>query len=173
MKKYIVALLAVLGMAGVASAQRFEFQGGYGGYTQMDATNMADNMNVNTAWGAATAGVNFRVNSSMRIGASYTFSTANYKDNAPGTVYYNVVLFSTMYDYYRAGGLNLYSHAAVGMDFSHMTSTNPHWSYNNSYFAYQVSPIGAEYYIGSGCKLFGELGFGAQGLLQIGVRVGL
>ena len=173
MKKVLLALVALLGFAGAASAQRFELQAGYGGYTQMDATDMSDGVHMNSAWGAMTAGVNFRVSPAMRIGASYTFSSATYKDHHPGNAFYHVILFGTMYDYYKAGALRLYGHAAVGLDFTHLSSSEPHYSYNNTYFAYQVSPIGADYYIGSGCKLFGELGFGAQGLLQVGVRVGI
>ena len=46
-------------------------------------------------------------------------------------------------------------------------------SYNKAYFAYQISPLGAEAQIARNVSLYGELGFGAQGLLQVGFRFGL
>ena len=41
---------------------------------------------------------------------------------------------------------------------------------NKGYFAFQVSPVCAEAAIANKVSLFGELGFGAQGLLQVGFR---
>ncbi|MDE6301230.1 MAG: porin family protein [Muribaculaceae bacterium] len=171
MKKTLLALVAVLGFAGAASAQDFQFQAGYGGYTQMDASNMAGGANVNTSWGAVTGGFTVRILPGMRVGASYSFSSASYKDNAPGNAYYHSVMFNVMYDYYRRGALTIYSHVGMGVDISHMST--PGYSFNKTYYAYQASPFGAEYNIGSGCNLFGEVGYGAQGLLQVGVRVKL
>ena len=79
MKKILTALFVMLGMAVTVQAQRAELQIGYGGYTQMDATNMCNGGNQNTAWGAVTAGVNFDVTSKFHLGASYTFSSSSYK----------------------------------------------------------------------------------------------
>lgn len=61
MKKFLISLAAVLGISMAASAQSPEIQVGYGGYTQMDATNMHKGGGVKNAWGALTAGVNFKV----------------------------------------------------------------------------------------------------------------
>ena len=46
-------------------------------------------------------------------------------------------------------------------------------SYNCTYFAYQFSPLGAHVSISPSWAIFGELGFGAQGLLQVGFRFNL
>ena len=42
MKKYILVLLAVLGLGFAASAQKAQLQIGYGGYTQMDGLGSPD-----------------------------------------------------------------------------------------------------------------------------------
>ena len=47
MKKLFLALIAAAGVAFGASAQSPEIQIGYGGYTQMDATDMHDGGSVN------------------------------------------------------------------------------------------------------------------------------
>lgn len=44
---------------------------------------------------------------------------------------------------------------------------------NKAYFAMQASPLGAEVNITRGLSMYGELGFGAQGLLQVGLRYNL
>lgn len=177
MKKILLAILTIAAFTGVASAQKFQIQAGYGGYTQMDALDMADGGHVKTAWGAVTGGFTYRVSPKVRLGATYTFSSANYSKPATASAYYHALLFNGFYDYYRQGDLKLYGHVGLGFDITHMSNgvqgRPDHWSYNQSYFAFQVSPLGAEYNIGSGCNLFGELGFGAQGLLQVGVRVNI
>ena len=75
MKKILLILCAVLGMAVSANAQA-QLQIGYGGYTQMDATDMHDGGSINNAWGALTAGVNFKVAPALKSSISeptYTF----------------------------------------------------------------------------------------------------
>lgn len=93
MKKYIIVLLAVLGLGFAASAQKAQLQIGYGGYTQMDATNMHDGGKVNTAWGALTAAVNFKVAPKFSLGASYTFSSSDYK-HFDANIYYHVIMLN-------------------------------------------------------------------------------
>ena len=73
MKRLLFILCAVMGIALGANAQRAELQLGYGGYTQMDATNMHDGGKVDNAWGALTAGVNFKVAPSFKMGVKNTF----------------------------------------------------------------------------------------------------
>ena len=62
MKKFLIALVAMFGITAGVSAQKTEVYASYGGYTQMDATDCHDGgPSVNTAWGALTAGVNFKI----------------------------------------------------------------------------------------------------------------
>lgn len=76
MKKILLALFTVLGITAAANAQPAEIHVSYGGYTQMDACDMHDGGKINTAWGAVTAGVNFKVAPKFWIGPSYTFHQA-------------------------------------------------------------------------------------------------
>ena len=46
-------------------------------------------------------------------------------------------------------------------------------SYNKTHVAYQIAPLAAEAAISNNLSLFGELGFGAQGLVQVGVKYNL
>lgn len=170
MKKYILVLLAVLGLGFAASAQKAQLQIGYGGYTQMDATNMHDGGKVNTAWGALTAAVNFKVAPKFSLGASYTFSSSDYK-HFDANIYYHVIMLNGRYDYYSNSIVTMYAHLGIGCDISHIS--NDEFSENKGYFAFQASPIGAEVGLNRNIALFGEVGFGAQGLLQVGFRFNL
>ena len=170
MKRIIFALLAVLGLAGAAQAQKAILYAGYGGYTQMDACDMHDGGKVNTAWGAVTAGVNFQIAPKLQIGPSYTFSSSSNK-HSDTNIYYHVIMLNGRYDYYRNSIVTLYGHLGVGVDISHISGD---WgSENKGYFAIQASPLGADAAISRNASMFAELGFGAQGLLQVGFRLRL
>lgn len=174
MKKYLLMLVTVIATAFASQAQKAEFYFGYGGYTQMDATNMHDDWHgVNTAWGAVTAGVNFRVLPKFWLGPSYTISSCTTKGGPEhSSILYNVVMMNGRYQYWNNRVVRLYAHVGLGVEISHM---KPKYAdpYNKAYFAYQFTPLGAEASIARGISLFGELGFGAQGLLQVGARFAL
>ncbi|MBO4955680.1 MAG: outer membrane beta-barrel protein [Muribaculaceae bacterium] len=171
MKKILITLLVCVTCAFAASAQKAELQLGYGGYTQMDATNMhGGHGKVNTAWGALTAGVNFRVMPKLWIGPSYTFSSADFK-HGDLNAYYHVIMMNARYEYYRNSIVKLYAHFGIGADITHISDDE--FSENKGYFAFQISPLGAEVDLNRTFKLFGEAGFGAQGLIQVGFRVNL
>ncbi len=170
MKKLLITLVAVLALvlAPGASAQRAQLQIGYGGYTQMDATDMHPWGPVNTAWGALTAGINFKVMRNFSLGASYTFSSASYKHSDDGNAYYHVIMLNGRYDYYRNSVVTLYGKLGVGVDITHSAYHDDRR--NDAYFAFQVVPVGAEVGLTRVTSIFGELGFGAQGLVQVGFR---
>lgn len=167
------ALVAVAFVAAVtgAQAQKTEIQIGYGGYTQMDATDCHDGWDhVNNAWGALTAGVNFQINRKMWIGPSYTFSSTTTKGGPHhSSIAYHAIMLNGRYEYYRNSIVTLYAHVGLGAEISHMMPRDED-SYNCTYFAYQFSPIGAQFGVSRNVTMFGELGFGAQGLLQVGFR---
>lgn len=171
MKKLLLVMCAVLGMAFGAHAQRAQLQIGYGGYTQMDASDMHPGGAVDNAWGALTAGVNFKVAPSFYLGATYTFSSASYKHNDDATAYYHVIMLNGRYDYFRNSIVTLYAHLGLGVDITHAAWDDG--SKNKSYFAFQASPLGAEVGLSRSASIFGELGYGAQGLLQVGFRFNL
>ena len=167
MKKILLIMIAVLGFGFAGYAQRMQLQIGYGGYTQMDAFDMHDGGEVNSAWGSVTAGVDFYVMPKIRLGATYTYSSSGFK-TTNADAYYHVVMFNGKYDYYENNIVRLYAHLGLGMDITHVSWKGD--SKNKLYLAIQASPLGAEVDLGRRAALFGELGFGAQGLLQVGFR---
>lgn len=172
MKKYLFALIAVLGIAGAAQAQRTELSVSYGGYTQMDAMDCHDGGgDVNTAWGALNIGANVNVAPNFWLGPSYTFSSTSRKGNSENHFYYHAIMLNGMYDYYRNSIVKMYAHVGVGAIISHQTYHGDSW--NRGYFGFQLSPICAKVDLSRQISMFGELGFGAQGLLQVGFKVAL
>ncbi|MFG6396870.1 MAG: porin family protein [Muribaculaceae bacterium] len=170
MRKILLVLAAVVGLAVNSSAQNTEITIGYGGYTQMDATDCHDNWHhVNNAWGAVTAGVNFRVINNFWLGPSYTLWLHTTMGPPYSSISYLDIMLNGRYEYYRNRIVTLYGHLGLGAEISHMMPRHDD-SYNKTYFAYQFTPIGAQVGISRSAMLFGELGFGAQGLIQVGFR---
>ena len=134
----------------------------------MDASDMHPGGPVDNAWGAVTAGFNFKVLPSFYLGATYTFSSASYKHSDDANAYYHVFMLNGRYDYWRNRIVTLYGHLGIGVDITHMADDD--WSKNKAYFAIQASPLGAEVGLNRSVSMFGELGYGAQGLLQVGFR---
>lgn len=173
MKKFLLSLAAAAALAIPANAQKAEVQINYGGFTQMDATDMHDGWHgVNNAWGAVTAGVNFKVAPKFWIGPSYTFSSTTTKggDNH-SNIAYHVIMLNGRYEYYRNSIVKLYGHVGLGADISYMQPKGGD-NYSKGYFAFQVSPLGAQVDLNRSSAIFGEVGFGAQGLVQVGFRFG-
>jgi len=174
MKKLLLAIVAVLALAVPANAQKTELTFSYGGYTLMDASDYHDGWgNVNTAWGAVNFGVNFKVAPKFWIGPSYTFSSTTTKGGKHhSSIAYHVIMMNGRYEYYRNSIVTLYGHFGLGVDISHMMPKDGD-AYNHSYFAFQATPLGAEVGLSRDFSLFGEAGFGAQGLIQVGFKVKL
>jgi hypothetical protein len=180
-------LFATLGLAAAtsltASLAAQQLSVGYGGYTQMDATNCHKGFDrVDCAWGALNASLWIPVSRSVSLGASYTFSSASTPediafesvngvvradDGRRGKVAYHAILLNTKVDYWRRCSLSLYAHVGVGAIIAHMQPPFAH-HYGKGYFAYQISPLGAEVGLGKHVAMFAEVGFGAQGLAQVG-----
>ncbi len=170
MKRLLALFAAVAMLCGTVYAQNADIQISYGAYTQMDASNCAEGCPKNNAWGALTAGVNFNVLPKFALGPSYTFSTQGIKGG--GTIYYHAFMLNARYTYYKASVFNLYAHVGVG---GMVVCQSPEQgdSKTNGHFAYQIVPLGADINISRNAKFFGELGFGAQGLIQLGFRFGI
>lgn len=176
MKKILcVIAVAVMSVCGsVSTKAETSIYASYGGYTQMDACDNHDGWGgVNTAWGAVNAGIDFRVAPKFRIGPSYTFSSTSTKGGPEAShIAYHSILLNVKYDYYKNSIVTVYAHGGIGVVISHLQPKHDD-SYNKAYFAGQISPLGAEVGISRGFKMFGELGFGSQGLVQVGFRVNL
>lgn len=173
----------VLATAGVA-ANAQEVAVSYGAYTQMDAINCHKGFpKVNTAWGSVNLSLYLPVAKGIKVGPSYSYSSAftpaaDYVfDGFPelgvyslkSKVGYHSLLLNCKVDYFSNSIFKLYAHAGVGAVISHMMPKGGD-SYNKGYFAFHVSPVGAEVEFMPGASIFGELGFGAQGLLQVGAK---
>lgn len=179
MKKFLLALILATAAAVGASAQ--EVYIGYGAYTQMDAVNCHKGFSdVNSAWGSLNIGLYIPVTRNVSVGPSYSYSSAytpgkDYYFEGLGTynlkskVGYHTLMLNVKVDYYRNSVVKLYAHAGVGAVISHMMPKRGD-SYNKGYFAGQISPIGAEVNFLPNASIFGELGFGAQGLVQVGAK---
>ncbi len=174
MKKLLISLLAICAVSLGASAQKTELLASYGGYTQMDACNNHDSWHgVNNAWGAVTFGINFKVAPKFWVGPSYTFSSTSTKGGNPKCNFaYHGILLNGRYEYWRNSIVTLYGHLGIGAVVTHI-SPREYDAYNKGYFAMQISPVGAEVGINRDFSMFGELGFGAQGLLQVGFKLKL
>lgn len=170
-RKLFISLIAIFAAAATVNAQKTELTLSYGAYTQMDATDMHDGWkHVNTAWGALNVGLNFQVNSKFWIGPSYTFSSTTTKGGPEhSNIAYHAFMVNGRYHYYRNSIVTLYAKFGLGVEFSHMQPYEDD-SYNKAYCAFQIVPVGAEVGLSRNVAMFGEFGFGAQGLLQVGVK---
>lgn len=174
MKKFLVALVAVVALAFGADAQKADIMIGYGGYTQMDGSDCHDGWHgVKNAWGAVTLGVNFHITRNFSLGPSYSLSTTTTKGGPDhSSIAYHVLMLNGRYSYYRTSFMTLYAHLGLGCDISHMMPKHGD-SYNCAYFAFQASPLCADFAIANRVSFFAELGYGAQGVLQAGFRFGI
>lgn len=171
MKKFIIVLLAVIGMTAGANAQKMNLSVSYGGYTLMDAADYHDGWHhVNNAWGALNIGFNVQVLPKFWVGPSYTFSSTSTKGSHSNDIAYHAIMVNGRYDYYKNRLLTMYAHMGIGAEISHMMPYDDD-AYNKCYFAFQLSPIGVDVQLSKMFTMFGEVGFGAQGLLQVGARV--
>ena len=186
MKKIVIALWLAAATGLWSYAQQISV--GYGGYTQMDAINCHHGFSkVDCAWGALNASIYLPLSSCVKLGASYTFSSASTPDAIAeatpdvgvrasddarrGKVAYHVVMLNTKVEWWHGKVVTLYTHTGVGAIISHMQPPFVK-DYNKGYFAFQISPLGAEVGIGKRAAMFAELGFGAQGLAQVGLSYG-
>ena len=174
LRKLFISLAVIIASVSAAHAQKTELTLSYGAYTQMDATDMHDGWkHVNNAWGALNAGVNFKVAPKIWVGPSYTLSSTTTKGGPDhSNIAYHAVMLNGRYHYYSNSIVSLYAKLGLGVEFSYMQPRNDD-SYTKSYCAFQIVPVGAEVGINRNVSMFGELGFGAQGLLQVGVKIKL
>lgn len=172
-KIMLIAVVATASLFTAANAQKTELSISYGGYTQMDATNMHDGWHhVNNAWGALNAGLNFKVARNIWIGPSYTFSSTTTKGGpVHSNIAYHAVMLNGRYHYYGNRIVSLYAKLGLGVEFSYMQPYDED-NYTKAYCAYQIVPLGAQVSLSRNVAMFGELGFGAQGVVQVGFKFG-
>ncbi len=131
----------------------------YGAYTQMDAINCHKGVSVGPSYSYSSA---YTPSSLYGIGNGYF-------ESFKSKVGYHTLMLNVKIQYYQNSIVKLYAHAGAGAVISHMMPKFGD-SYNKGYFAGQISPLGAEVEFYPGASVFGELGFGAQGLIQLGAK---
>lgn len=173
MKKLFLILTAAIGISATAMAAGPEITVSYGGYNQMDCCDNHDGWHgVNNSWGSLNAGVNFPVTRNFSVGPSYTFSSTTTKGEHHSNIAYHAIMLNGNYTYYRNRIVDVYGHLGVGCVISHLQPRGGD-AYNKGYFGMQISPVGAKVGISRNISMFGELGFGVQGLIQVGFRLQL
>ncbi|MBO4956110.1 MAG: outer membrane beta-barrel protein [Muribaculaceae bacterium] len=125
-------------------------------------------------WGAVNVTFDHSFAPNLWVGLSYTLSSSS-SDTAYeqryGKITYHGLMTNVRYHWCNRGPVSLYSHAGVGVLVEYFS---PSWedSYNRTTFAFQVSPLGIEFNILPGMGLFGEVGYGVQGIAKVGFRLG-
>lgn len=170
-KKLLFCCAIAAASATMANAQKAEITASYGAYTQMDASNMHDGWGgVNTAWGALNLGANFKVAPNIWVGPSYTFSsTTTHGGPDHSSIAYHAIMMNGRYGYYQNSIVKLYAKLGLGVEISHMQPRGFD-SYNKTYCAFQIVPVGAQVDLNRSWAMYAEAGFGAQGLFQFGFK---
>lgn len=188
MKKLFIVIL-FCGVAKFTNAQQFEIYGSYGlGSAQELVDGLSDfgtslvtagqiNRDTKLKYGPAIIGLNYYATHRLSVGALYsrTSSRSDIKIDNNTQQYsknsYNVVMARSDYRWINHT-IQLYSGIAAGAAFSKAEpNENSYKTEKETYFAYQVNAIG----IRAGRKLgaFAELGFGYNGILNLGVSLKL
>ena len=169
-----IAMMALC--IGALSARDTEVSASYGAEAAMEHMPVySDHWHgMNHAWGTFSFTIDHRFAQRLWVGLSYTLSTAR-TDHARmdrgGNVTWHGLLVNARYEWYTRKSLTLYSHAGIGVLVSYM---NPGWepAYNQTHLGFQASPIGAQWDVSRHVGLFAEAGYGIQGIVKVGVRVG-
>ncbi len=178
MKRILLALAVIFGLSSAALAQEVTLS--YGAYTQMDALNNHKGFKkTETAWGSVNVGLYLPLFSNVKVGPSYSYSSQYTPEATYNTPYgpldlkskvgYHTLMLNAKSAYYANSIVTLYGHVGAGIVIANMMPRGGD-TYNKGYFAAQISPLCAEVEFYPGVSMFGELGFGAQGLMQAGFK---
>lgn len=124
--------------------------------------------------GSMNLGYTYRLTPSLTVGGLFGYSgnAGNIEGTASRvfTSYYSLMP-QVLLEWYRKKAWTLYSRLALGVviaNVTQQTGTAIDTSLTAAAFTFQVSPIGVE--LGRTVAAFAEAGFGATGVLTIGVR---
>lgn len=175
--KRIALILAIISSASIAAlAQRStEVSFSYGAMPAMK--NIAaynDHWHNLSCWGSVNATIDHSFAPGLWIGLGYTYSSAS-SDTASrgryGKVVWHGLMANVRYEWFHRGPVILYSHAGVGALVQYYS---PSWqdSYNRTALAFQASPLGMQLDFSRHAGAFAEVGYGVQGIIKAGIRVG-
>lgn len=175
MKKLLLIILIVFSSTCAASARDTEISLGYGALPAMKSLGVYHGhwKGIDT-WGAFNASIDHRFAPSLWVGLNYTYSSGQSHhavDNRYGEVTWHGLMVNARYEWLTSGRWTLFSHVGVGVLVEYYS---PSWeeSWNRTNMAFQLSPIGAQYELMKHAALFAEAGFGVQGIIKAGVRIG-
>lgn len=125
--------------------------------------------------GSISLGYTYRLTPAVSVGGMFAYS-GNMSDvvgQKGAYIYKNFysILPQVKFEWYRNGMITLYSRLAAGVVIANIqdqSGTLVENAFTAAAFTFQVSPIGLE--IGRSVSGFAELGFGAAGVLTVGVR---
>ena len=132
-----------------------------------------DDLELSDMSGGFTIGYRYNLNDRWAIGldGSYEKMTMSGKHNAGNSLtrnYYSIMPTARVY-WFNKSHVSMYSRAAAGVVIFTSKSNKDNKTESNATFTGQLSPIGIEVG-GQVLRGFGEFGFGAEGLLQVGAR---
>ena len=126
-------------------------------------------------WGTVNFTIDHRFADALWIGMSYTYSgdSSDRIDAAghSGDIVWHGLMVNVRYEWMRNGDFTLYSHAGVGVLIAYYSPDNRD-SWNRTGCAFQLNPIGAQWDFSHHAGLFAEAGYGVQGIIKAGIRVG-
>lgn len=125
-------------------------------------------------WGTVSVTIDHKFADRLWAGLSYTFSTASAEHataKRPGDLTWHALMLNGRYEWYKNGALTLYSHAAIGVLVIYC-SPEVRESYNVEHMAFQASPICVQYDLGAHAAIFAEGGYGSEGVVNAGLRIG-
>lgn len=175
MKKIIMTAVLAVMAAGQIAARDTEVSVSYGAMPAMSSLgayhNHWDGLDY---WGAVNATIDHKFGPGVWIGLSYTYSSADSNhawDGRYGQVTWHGLMVNVRYEWFTRGPLTLYSHVGVGALVEYYS---PSWedSYNRTNMAFQVSPVGLQADLTRNIGVFAEAGYGVQGIIKAGVRIG-
>lgn len=171
----IFAIFAMLLCVAAASARDTEVSVSYGAFPATNHLGVyRGHWSGIDGWGTVNATIDHRFAPDLWIGLNYTYSSAE-SDHAYhgryGEITWHGLMANVRYQWYNRGSLILYSHVGIGVLVEYYS---PSWedSYNRTNMAFQLSPLGAQYDLSPHIGIFAEAGFGVQGVIKAGFRIG-
>lgn len=175
MKKLITVILIAFAAVATSQARETEVSVSYGAMPAMQSLGVYHNHWHNLDyWGAMNFTIDHRFAPNLWIGLAYTYSSADSNtalDGRYGKAYFHGLTANVRYEWYSRGPIRLYSHVGVGALVEYYS---PSWedSFNRTNVAFQVSPVGVEANLAPNVGFFAEAGYGVQGIIKAGVRIG-
>lgn len=175
MKKIALLIIAVVAGISSAMARDTEVSVSYGAMPAMHNLGAYRNHWQDLdGWGSVNATIDHKFAPNLWIGLSYTYSSADSNtawDGRYGKVTWHGLMANLRYEWYHRSLLTLYSHVGIGALVEYYS---PSWedSYNRTNMAFQVSPVGAQIDFIPQAGIFAEAGYGVQGIIKVGLRIG-